>query len=155
MKTRLLGLLIAVSFLSGCYANMHLYPAQGPIATQSPLPVFTAKITGRTSGDITLPFVGGEVCKGHWTRVARVQGPTGQTTSTPSAKDMPAVWDAVYGQGFYTSHVLGTWLYGTAVLTGDHGTVMDVEFSSSDNEEHASTRGVARDDKGNIYKVVF
>ena len=156
MKTKLCALFLAVAMLSGCYGYMHFYPAQGPLAAQTPLPVFKAKFTGRTSGDVTMPFVGGEVCTGHWTHVDRSNNANGTQTVTAAGKpDMAAVWDTVYGPGFYTGHVLGNGYYGTAVLTGDRGSTVDLEFIISGDEEFRSLRGVARDNHGNIYKVVF
>ena len=156
MKTKLCALFLAVAMLSGCYGYMHFYPAQGPLAGQTPLPVFKAKFGDFSGSEITLPFVAGEVCRGTWTRVDRNTNANGtQTVSAAGKPDMAAVWDAVYGPGFYTAHVLGNKFYGTGVLTGDRGSTVDLEFIGAGHEEGSAPRGVARDNKGNIYKVVF
>jgi hypothetical protein len=41
---------------------------------------------------------------------------------------MSADWDAVYGQGYFVSHVLGRWLYARAVIAGDNGETFHIEF---------------------------
>jgi hypothetical protein len=67
-------------------------------------------------------------------------------------------WDTVYGAGFYVSHVLGAAEYAKAALTGNKGTKLDVEMYKPEIPEKGQIpviRGVAKDDKDNIYKVVF
>lgn len=82
-------------------------------------------------------------------------GPGGETTTNAFLADgMASVWDGVYGPGFYVSHVLGNTNAGISRVTGDRGTVLDVEFLNG-GEHAGSARGVARDNKGNIYKLVF
>jgi hypothetical protein len=40
---------------------------------------------------------------------------------------MVAVWDTIYGHGFYVAHVLGTPQFARATLTGDKGTTVELE----------------------------
>jgi hypothetical protein len=71
---------------------------------------------------------------------------------------MSSVWDTVYGSGFYVSHILGTRLYVQAVIPGNRGTILDVEMYRSEEKEPNSVsaiKGVAKDNKDNIYKLVF
>jgi len=71
---------------------------------------------------------------------------------------MSAEWDAIYGPGFYVAHVLGARLYARAVLTGNQGTVLNVELYKPDTPENSnvsSIRGVAKDNRENVYKVAF
>jgi hypothetical protein len=73
---------------------------------------------------------------------------------------MAAEWDTVYGQGFYTSRVLGARLHAKAEVTGNRGTILHVEMYKpepvgAEAQSAASIKGVAKDDKGNIYKVAF
>jgi hypothetical protein len=112
------------------------------------------------SGDVTLTLLDGETAKGHWSQVVPVRSPSGTATSSTSAtSNMASIWDTIYGQGFYLSHVLGTRLYAEALVTGDRGTVLNVEFYRDEREHHDAgshaVRGVAKDNKDNIYKVVF
>jgi hypothetical protein len=56
-------------------------------------------------------------------------------------------WDAVYGEGFFVAHILGN-KFGQGVFTGNQGTVLQVESLDGRN-------GVAVDNKGNTYKMVW
>ena len=56
------------------------------------------------------------------------------------------------------SHVLGTRLYVRYALTGDRGTVLNVEMYRPDNNESnilGAIKGVAKDNKDNLYKLAF
>ena len=71
---------------------------------------------------------------------------------------MTTQWDAVYGQGDYVAKVLGQGQDAQGVLTGSNGLTvkMEVHASGSANPAHGTdVRGVAEDNKGNIYKVTF
>jgi len=154
MKAKLLALLLVVTFLSGCYGinKMRFYAVKDP-AAQAPSPAFIAKMKGGSySGEISVVLPDGETCKGPWTRVSREPNASGASVAA-TAEGMPAVWDKVYGQGFYLAHVLGKYVHGTAVVTGDRGTVLNVEFVGA--EETEPGRGVARDNNANVYKVVI
>jgi|SRR5580704_2852741 hypothetical protein len=161
MKSKLpLALLfLGILLTAGC-AEGRLYPVQGPFAAQSPVPVFTAKASGVfNSGSISVVLENGEKGKGHWL-VAQADpastGNPGSSGQTPTG--LASVWDTVYGQGFYVSHVLGSRLFARAEVNGDHGTILQVEMYRSGGEHEdapINIRGVARDNKSNIYKVVF
>jgi hypothetical protein len=151
MKTKLALFLalLSVCILTACSREVHLYPIQGPLASQTPTPIFAAKITGAfNSGSITATLANGEVFSGPWKMIS---------------VSLASAWDTVYGQDFYTAHVLGTPLFVQAVLTGNQGTVLQVEMY---RQEHGSDtgpnsvapldiRGVAKDSKGNIFKIVI
>lgn len=161
MKKQLCLALLMVSIMFGCTYTMRLYPVQGPLSAQRPLPVFVGKLSvGSTSGDISVVLGNGELCKGRWAQVPRPQpSKPGTTAAATTANDMTAIWDTVYGQGFYVSHVLGTRLYAQALLSGNQGTVMNVEMYQPEREHAediaASIKGVAKDNKDNIYKITF
>jgi len=158
MKTRIFITLLTLGALTGCYGNMNmrLYPVKGPLIEQTPLPVFTGEFSGvYDGGEISVNLPNGEVCKGEWARVKPAAGSAGETiTNAFRADGMSSVWDSVYGPGFYVSHVVGREYYGASRVTGDHGSVLDVEFLYG-GEHEETRRGVARDNKQNIYKVVF
>jgi lysozyme family protein len=159
MKSRLVLLLMCVSTLSGC-ATARFYPVQGPLSTQTPVPVYVAKLSGAfNSGNFSVVLGDGEVCKGRWAKVPRPKTSNDVTTTTAvPANNLSAEWDTVYGTGFYLAHVLGARLYARAVLTGNRGTVLNVELYKPDKVENttvAAIKGVAKDNKGNIYKVAF
>ena len=68
-------------------------------------------------------------------------------------------WDTVYGSGFYVSHVLGTILYAQAVASGDRGTVLNVEMYKPGDEREGrrdrEAKGIAKDNKDNVYKLAW
>jgi hypothetical protein len=160
MRIRLPLIVVGILFISGC-AQGRLYPVQGPFSSESPVPVFTAKASGMfNSGNISVVLENGEKCKGRWVTAQAVPIPNGAPAADGStASDMASVWDTVYGQGFYVSHVLGTRFFARAEVSGDHGSLLHMEMYRSAGEHAGDTtltiRGVAKDNKGNIYKVVF
>jgi hypothetical protein len=166
MKTKLVFAmaLLSVCILTACSREVYLYPIQGPLALQTPQPIFAAKVTGAfASGKITATLANGEVFAGPWKMIlvrdrmkSAASGVKGQFSLAPE-------WDTVYGQGFYTANVLGTPLFVQAVLTGSQGTVLHVEAyrqeHGSDTNPHSvalpDIRGVAKDSKGNIFKLAL
>jgi hypothetical protein len=160
MRSRLIVVLLGICVLSGCSLTGRLYPVRGPLSTQSPPPVYVAKITGLlNSGDFSVVLGGGEVCKGRWQEIPRPKASS--ETGTPGnipATNLSAEWDTVYGTGFYLAHVLGAKLYARAVVTGNRGTILNVEmYRPLDQAENkaGTPKGVAKDNKENIYKLVF
>jgi len=138
-----------ISMLLGC-AKARLYPVQGPLSAQAPVPVFIARFTGTSnSGSVSVALTDGEICKGHLAAVPRPEVAKGSATATAPPTDMQAAWDAVYGSGFYVSHVLGSAIHVQAVVSGGRGTVRQ------GTEDATSIKGVAKDNKGNIYKLAF
>lgn len=152
MRRPAAGVLLCASLLAGCSATARLYPVQGPLSQQNPAPVFVAKMTaGRHSGNFNVVLDNGEACKGRWMQVPRPSKPASAAASaSPSSESMASEWDLVYGQGFYVAHVLGARLYARAEITGNRGTVLHAEVYESE-----SIKGVAKDDKGNVYKLAF
>ena len=158
VKKKLCFLLLGIVVMLGCTHTVRLYPVQGPLSAQTPLPVLFAKITGAvTPGDISVVLSDGEVCKGHFVLIQPVQPPKNGTTANVTASNgMAPVWDTVYGPGYYVSHVLGARYYAQAVVTGNRGTVFNVELYRSEQHEENSVgivRGVAKDNKDNVYKL--
>jgi lysozyme family protein len=155
-----MSVLLCASLLAGCAATARLYPVQGPLSEQNPAPVFVARMSdGFHSGNFNVVLDNGEACKGRWVQVPRSSGPASAVSSAShSSESMASEWDLVYGQGFYVAHVLGARLYARAEITGNRGTVLHAELYKPDKIEQqdiASVKGVAKDDKGNIYKIAF
>jgi hypothetical protein len=133
MKSALL--LCAALLLSGCIAG-HLYPVQGPLAAQTPPPVYRIKMDG---GDaMTARLAKGQVCHGTWLDIAQ---------SDPDARDMAAEWDLVYGKGFFVANVLGNISIARAILTCPKDQTLKAEFDS--------VKGVATDLNGNVFRLMF
>jgi hypothetical protein len=159
MKVRFAPVLAFLSLLSGCYLNGRLYPVQGPAAAQTPPPIYAARISGGfRSGSFTAILQDGERCTGTWAQVSTKPSARPAPDPTISQADISRAWDAVYGPGFYTAHVLGAHIHIHGVLSGDKGTVLQVDaYRNPANNPGVpdSRRGVAFDSHTNIYKLVF
>lgn len=135
--------LLIVTLLTGCAGfSGRLYPIQGPLSAQSPLPIYQLHASIMQS-TITATLQNGEVCQGTW-------GPL--TPDNPSSNAMSAQWDAVYGQGFFIAHILGKNGLSSGVATGNQGTTLNVEIFIA---QPGQVSGVAADNKGNLYKLAF
>jgi hypothetical protein len=110
-------------------------------------------MSGVLSGTISVVLENGEVCKGSWAFISKTAPEKSDAVARgPALSHMPADWDSVYGSGYYVAHVVGTRLYARALLTGNMGTTITVELSNETNTR-GHTKGVAEDDKGNVFKV--
>ena len=131
--------------------NARLYPVSGPTPAQTQLPVLKATVSGLYNvGSISIRMPDGKVCKGTWNRVVAPA-----TASVPPTPGLAPVWDSVYGSGYYVAHVLGRRLHAAASVTGEQGTVYQVEFYQTDDVHDFHLFGVAKDSTGVIYKMVF
>jgi hypothetical protein len=159
MKGKLCLLLLAISTMLGCAKlTARFYPVQGPLSAQTPQPVLIARISGKfTLGDMSVVLPDGELCKGRWTVVSLVSAPKATAITTAPTNSMAPVWDSVYGSGYYVSRVLGARYYAQTVVTGNRGTVLNAEmYIAVDGREvsAASYKGVAKDNRDNMYKLV-
>ena len=160
---KLLCTALLSTLLISCHATARLYPVQGPLAAQTPAPVLVGRISGAFySGTMTITGLQGEVFQGRWKAVKQPAKSTAAPSAAPADSDMAPLWDSVYGSGFYVAHVLGTRLYARASLAGKTGDSLKVEFYRPEDHGNSdavsirgSVRGVAKDDKGNVYKVTF
>jgi hypothetical protein len=149
-----------VTFPGAGFAQ-RLYPVLGPATAQTPPPNFEAKLGSYLgkSGKITLAQTGGESFQGTWSIVTATflnEKQPGTPASYPPQPNLAYAWDVVYGQGFYVANILGSQRMGEALVHGDKGTVMQIEFEDwKVGMPIDNIFGVAVDDKGNIYKVVL
>jgi len=157
MKNSIFPLFATAALLAGCIflsVPGGFSPIQGPLSEQSPVPTYTAKMSGVLSGTIAVVLANGEVCRGSWAFVSKT--PPDNSNNSNAASPMPpnlaADWDLVYGPGFYVAHVVGNSLHARATLTGKMGTIMYVDLSNETNTR-GNTQGVARDNHGNVFKV--
>ncbi len=128
-------LLCAAVLLSGCAAG-HLYPVRGALAARTPPPVYKVKMDSADS--ISTRLANGEVCSGTWLNVVQ---------EDPTSRDMAADWDIVYGNGFFQANVQGKIAIARAVLSCPNGESVKVEFNS--------TKGVAADNNGDVFRLTF
>ena len=150
------SLVAIAALLAGCISltvSGSFAAVQGPLARQDALPAYAAKMSGVLSGTISVVLTNGEVCQGRWAFVSTTTAGQGATNATsPVPSNMPADWDLVYGPGYYVAHVVGNKLYARATLTGNMGTIVNVELSNETNTR-GNTKGVAVDNHGNVFKV--
>jgi hypothetical protein len=152
MKVVVLSVLFSVSILSGCVftSSGKLYPVQGPSAATAPPLVFDATMKSSTKGStISMVLANGESFQGRlleFTETSVNAKTPGTPASYPPQVNLSFAWDAVYGQGDFVAHLLGKSVLQTT-MTGSQGTVLQAEL--------AGQRGVAVDNKGNIYKIVW
>jgi hypothetical protein len=141
--------------LAACSTTATLYPVDGPLSKQRPLPVLTATVDGimGNTGGISMTLPDGERCTGKWSSIAPMSvGFSTASASGTATNGMTSVWTTVYGSGFSVRNLPGV-NKGEAMLVGDRGTVIQVEFYTGSGTANGS--GVAQDNKGNIYKVLF
>jgi hypothetical protein len=145
----LMLLLLSAGMFAGCLVMVpgHLYPVQGSLSTQTPVPIYSVSLSGVfKSGTMSATLQDGEVCHGSWAAVRQ---------DDPSAGKMSVEWDSVYGQGFFVANVLGNPVFARAVLTGTKGAILNVELYDPTPGQPTAVKGIAKDDKGNIFKLTF
>ena len=142
-------LLLVAMLPAGCVIMVpgHLYPVQGPLAATQPQPVYSLIMNGvYDTGTLTATLPDGEECKGDWSVIS----PT-----DPNARQMSAVWDSVYGSGFFVAHVLGSRVFAGAILKGDRGTTLNVQIYDPRPGDVSAVVGVATDNHGNQFKLTM
>ncbi len=152
-----LAIMMAITASCGIALAQKLYPVQGPLASSAPQTVYAGHMKFRvvSAGP---PFrllkswtvANGEVLQGEIVTVKKAPmntAPLGSPAGFPPQSDLAAAWDAVFGQGYFVARVLGNTL-DQGIFKGPQGTVLQVE--SLDGQ-----KGVAIDNRGNVYKMVW
>lgn len=164
MTVQRLALSLLMTVTSGCVHLIempaHLYPVEGPAATQTQAPLYKLSLTMvEAAGRLSATLPDGEVCQGKLATLER---------NDPSSRSMESDWDRVYGQGFFVATLLGK-DRGRATLTSPKGPCLHIElfnpnlrngafaFAGVLTPEHSmySVEGVARDEHGNLFKLTF
>jgi hypothetical protein len=141
----------AVVFLSlvlmSCTTTAQLYPVKGPLSERNPVPVLTAKVDGiwGNTGNINLTLPDGEECHGRWSSAAGVAVNFGMV-------NLRSQYQYLSGSGLSVGNVPGV-NRGEAVAVGNRGTIIEIEFYTGSGT--ASGYGIAADNKGNIYRIIF
>jgi hypothetical protein len=146
---RLVLAALSAVLVSGCMVMVpgHLYPVQGPLSAESPAPIYKFTLSGVfKSGTLSATLPDGEVCKGAWSAIAQ---------GDPSAQRFSAQWDAVYGSGFFVANVLGNPVFAGAILTGNKGTTLNVQFYDPVPGQVNAVKGIAVDNQGNLFKLTL
>jgi hypothetical protein len=148
---------VCVSSGSAIASGQKLYPVQGPLAAKTPPVVIAGHIRRPlfSLGSLffllkSWSFANGETLEGKCVQVKAsslnsVQ--LGSPSSYPPRPDLSSAWDAVFGQGYFVAHVMGNTI-GQGIFKGNQGTILQVE--SLDGQ-----KGVAVDNRGNVYKLAW
>ncbi|RYH21138.1 MAG: hypothetical protein EON54_25805 [Alcaligenaceae bacterium] len=95
----------------------------------------------------------GEKLAGKWASIAPMSvGVGGGVTNIVASSGLRSAWATAYGSGYSVRNVPGI-NRGEAMLVGTKGTSIQVEFFTGSGT--ASGTGVAKDNLGNTYKVLF
>jgi hypothetical protein len=140
-------LLHMVLILGGCSTTVSLFPVDGPLSQKNPVPTIEAKADGimGNTGKIALTMPDGELCLGKWSSAAGA----GVSVGTGS---LIGTYGSTYG--VVTSVNTGTGQNpGQAFLTCNQGRTIQVEFITGAGT--ANGFGIAKDNQGNVYKVLF
>jgi hypothetical protein len=126
------------------HANM--MPVTGPLSVASPVPVLSVKVSGilGNSGGIAFTMPDGEQCKGRWSSAA------GANVSYGNASLLNQ-YGSTYIAGYAVS--AGGQNPGEALATCDRGRAFQMEFTTGGGTAHGF--GIGKDNKGNIYRMVF
>lgn len=142
-------LALTMAMLAGCLLIVpgHLYPVQGSLSAQTPIPIYPVTLSGvLNSGSMSATLQGGEVCSGSWAPVQQ---------NDPSAGKLSVEWDRIYGEGFFVANILGNPVFARAVLKGTKGTTLNVEFYAPTPGRMINVKGIAVDNGGNVFKLTF
>jgi hypothetical protein len=145
-------------------ARGNFYLIAGPEFIGTPAPY-----SGVFKGDIFFPksisavLARGEGFDGRWIYTSPGKKRFSDPRTDPPQPKLATAWDSVYGPGFFTAHVLGAPFFARAEITGSKGTVLQIEIYRREFDRYDDSlrysplnlQGVAQDNKGNIYKVVF
>jgi hypothetical protein len=139
--------LLCVIPLSSCVLTARAYPVAGPAVKAKS--ILTAKFTwaGGGTGKVTVKMPDGEICEGRYATV--VGGIISPEMAAIGANSTVAVSSASVStgdiRGLQTSR---------AMLAGDRGTIMEFEgYTSGANPTHGF--GIAKDDKGSVWKIIW
>ncbi|EJF92643.1 hypothetical protein [Bartonella tamiae] len=133
--------------VSGCISKtISMYPVSGPAAQNGKSSVIrlVANNVQSTSGKLSGVLPSGATCEGQWSSTISAYQNNTQFSVTNGI-------NTIYGQG--TSYGVAPGSYpGAGVLSCTDGTTIDVEFTTGANKTGV---GVARDNKGNVYRVII
>ena len=121
----------------------------GSAASQKPGTVYSGDIN-IVDGSLDVKLAGDEEFKGQ----ARPVDPAaeGQAPKTSGAPELGKDWDLIYGADYYEKQVKGNPQTVRALMVSNSGTTLVTEIV---HEASNSYTGVARDGRGNLYKVSF
>lgn len=142
-------LVLTVALMTtACTASIDMFPVEGPFSERVPLPSASAVAHGITgnSGRLEITLPDGDTCTGRWSSVAP------QMHSVTSGS-LFGTYAAAAGFSAVTSGNVPGVNRGEAFAVCTHGTTVEAEFFTGSGT--ANGYGVARDSRGNIYRMLF
>jgi hypothetical protein len=140
-----MSVILLVCLLFGCAVPplpVNLYGVSG--ANEGRMIVGQAHRSGPKRGIIEITLPDGEQCTGNYSIIR-------DASSTALSASWNSLYQSVYGSGQATT-VQSTGA-GMATAVGNNGTVLEVNFLADTFSGHGF--GVAKDNRGNIYRVQF
>jgi hypothetical protein len=149
MKSAIL-LAAVLATLGGCAIMVpgHLYPVLGPLSKENRPPIYSVSLNGgiSPSGSLVVHMAEGIMCSGAWNAVSQ---------QDPSAQQMSAEWDEVYGSGYFVANVLGRRTFARSAPMCTDSEKLSLEFLVVHPGNPSSTIGVVKDGAGNVFKLTF
>jgi len=133
--------------LTACSTTISMFPAEGPLRSEKPNPVLVATADNITSnsGKFSVTYPNGDECVGKWASLAP------QMTSVGWGS-LFTQYGSITGVSLATANMPGI-NRGEAMAICTSGNRLQVEFYTGSGT--ASGLGVAKDDKGNVFKLIF
>lgn len=144
-RTALAVLLLS---LTACSAGIDLFPLEGPYSKLSPPPVLRARAEGVTSnsGQLSITYPDGEICKGRWSSVA-------PQFAGASTGVLMGTYGALVGFTAGATGIVPGVNRGEAFVTCRTGRTMQAEFFTGSGTAHGY--GIAKDSDQNVFKMLF
>ncbi len=141
----------SLALFTGCQNNsVMLVPVEGPLAASPRGLQTTIKWETAEHGTLRVVLPDGEICTGKHTTIP--EGAVASGFRMTFSSQLLSSSETLAG-GYGRSSNLANKQYGQGLLVGNKGTVIQVEFFSSASSHHGF--GLAQDNKGNRYKLVF
>jgi hypothetical protein len=148
-RSVLLGLLWPLA-ITGCglgSTTADLFPIEGPLSKRTPVPSIRANVDGilGNTGTLRVALPDNEDCSGRWSSAA----------PTYTAATSGSLW-SIHGSAAFSGHTAAIAPgvnRGEFFVTCAKGTTISGEFFTGSGT--ANGYGVAKDSKGNVYKVLF
>jgi hypothetical protein len=140
-------LMLPIFLLTACSAAISMFPLEGPLRTEAPNQVLSASAenVSSNSGRFSVTYPNGDVCVGRWASIAP------QLTSA-SWGSLFTQYGALSGASIMTTNMPGI-NRGEAMAICASGNRLQVEFYTGSGTANGS--GVAKDERGNVFKLIF
>lgn len=133
--------------MTACSTSVSMFPAEGPLRKTTPNPVLvaTAKNITSNSGKFSVTYPNGDKCIGRWASIAP------QMVST-SWGNLFTQYGTLTGVSLSNTSLPGI-NRGEAIAICESGNRLQVEFYTGSGT--ANGLGVAKDEQGNVFKLIF